>query len=302
MMAESPDDAEMLDSHTHAWRRWPYAPLVPDEDSRGTIGQLLYQLDLHGTTQAVVACAAITNNADNLDYVTSASDRYPGRLHILADLDCAWSPSYHTPGSADRLAELDERYELLGFTHYTKRHNDGWFATREADRLFRVAAQRGLIVSLAASPAWSDDVRRLAMRHPGVPVLWHHLGGVSAGDAPGSPGLARVLAAAEAPSIMIKVSGFPYCSVRGWDHPWPDAIAVCRRIYEVFGPERLCWGSDFPAGTRYGTYTQALEAVRTHCDFLSAADLRLILGGNLRKLIERRAAGTRPGAGGKAVP
>jgi L-fuconolactonase len=284
-MATAQDGFAILDSHTHAWRRWPYAPQVPDQESRGTIEQLLYELDLHGVQQALVVCAAIDHNPDNVEYVAAARDRDPGRLHLVADLDCHWSATYHAPGSAERLRLLDDRYRLTGFTHYLADENDGWLQTDEADGVFELAAERGLIVSLGGSPVWQADLRALARRHPTVPVLCHALGVVRAAEGVGSVGLAEVLASAEVPNIYIKVAGLPYCAGRDWDYPWPDVIAVLERIFDAYGAHRLCWGSDFPASTRYCTFRQSLEIVRAHCPFFSPDDLRLVLGETLRGLL-----------------
>jgi predicted TIM-barrel fold metal-dependent hydrolase len=276
----------ILDCHCHAWRRWPYAPLVPDEDARGTVEQLVYEMDLHGVEQATIVCAAIENNPDNLDYVEFACQRHPGRLHMVADHDCQWSSTYHVPGSAERLRALADRYDLVGFTHYVFEQNDGWLRSEEADAVFAVAADRRLIVNLAAHPAWHADLRELAARHPDVTVLCHTVGGIRADEGLDSPGLADVLASAAVPNIHVKLAGLHYCTDRGWNHPWPDVLAAVERIYEAFGPSRLYWGSDFPASKRFTTYRQSLEAVRAHCAFLSAGDLRLILGENLRRLLD----------------
>jgi len=285
--ASGPREGEIgiLDSHCHAWRRWPYSPLVPDEDSRGTVDQLLYEMDAHAVSRALVVCAAIENNPDNLEYVAFARERYPGRLHLAADLDCWWSPTYHAAGCADRLRELDEQYELAGFAHYVRDRNDGWLRGDEADSVFKLAAERGLIVSLGAGPEWHGDLRAIARRYPSVPVLCHSLGGVRAAEGVESERVAQVLASAEVSNIYLKVAGLHYASERGWDHPWPDTIAVLRRIYEAFGPRRLCWGSDFPASTRFCTFRQSLEAVRTHCTFFTDEDLRLVLGETLHEVL-----------------
>ena len=223
-------------------------------------------MDVHGVEQATVVCAAIENNPDNVEYVSFAQSRYPGRLHVIADLDCTWHQTYHQPGSADRLRALADRYELTGFTHYVGAENDGWLTSEEADELLTVAGERRLLFSLAASPLWQEDLRVLARRHPDVPILCHHLGGASAGADPAQ--LRTLLDSVSCPNIYIKASGFHYASSRGWDYPWTDAIEVFRQIFEVFGPERLCWASDFPASTRHTTYRQSLEAFRTHCTFL----------------------------------
>jgi L-fuconolactonase len=276
----------ILDSHCHAWRTWPYAPLVPDERSRGTVEQLIFEMDRHGVEQAAVVCAAIENNPDNVEYVSFARARYPSRLHLIADLDCVWHDTYHQAGSADRLRALHDRYDLAGFTHYVQSGNDGWLASAEADALFAAASERKLLVSLSADPSWQADLRAIARRYPDVPVLCHHLGGAGIRDGQ-ERGIRELLATAEYPNIYIKVSGFHYASARGWDHPWPDALRLFRQIFEAFGAGRLCWASDFPASTRHCTYRQSLEVVRTHCDFLGADDLQLILGGTLQGILAR---------------
>ncbi len=280
--APAPQGAAILDSHSHAWRLWPYPPEVPDEDARGTIEQLLYEMDANGVVQALVVCAAIGANLDNTAYVAHARERHPGRFHLVGDLDCTWSSTYHQPGSADRLRELDDRYGLTGITHYLDKHNDGWLLSDQAEALFSAAAQRRLLVSLAAGPSWQADLRVLARRHPDVPVLCHHLGDLHVGD---PAGLAEVVASAVVPNIYVKASGFHYAAEAGWDYPWPDALEVLRRIFDAYGPARLCWGSDFPASKRFCTFRQSLEAVRTHCSFLTEDDLRLVMGGTLGEIL-----------------
>lgn len=276
-----PESFPIFDSHCHAWSLWPYESPVPDAPSRATVEQLIYEMDVNGVSQALVLCAAIERNGDNIDYVTAGRDAHPGRLRVVADLDCPWSPTYHSPGCAARLASLADRYELTGFTHYFEERNDGWLLGDEAEALFSVAGERQLLASLAVGPAWQADLRRLALRHPEVPILCHHLGDLRAGD---SAGLAEVVASAEVQNIYVKASGFHYASARGWDAPWPEALEMLHRIFDAYGPERLCWGSDFPASTRFCTFRQSLEAVRAHCDFLGPEDLRLVLGGTLASI------------------
>ncbi|MGA2009925.1 MAG: amidohydrolase family protein [Solirubrobacteraceae bacterium] len=282
----------LADCHCHAWRRWPYAPPVPDEHTRATAEQLIFEMDRHGVGQALVVSAAIDGNPDNLEYVAAACARHAGRLHLVADLDCPWSDTYHAPGGARRLAGLCEQHPLVGVAHYLGERNDGWLAGDEADAVFALAARRGLIISLGASPAWQADLRAIAGRHPDVPVLCHILGGIWVGGDT-VIGLDEALAGAAVPSIYLKLAGFHYCAADGWDYPWPGAVAALERLYDAYGPQRLCWGSDFPAATRFCTYRQALEVVRTHCRFLGADERALVLGGNLRRLLAARG----PGAG-----
>ncbi len=271
----------IIDSHSHAWPCWPYQPPVPDDASRGAVEQLLWEMDQHGVDRAVLVCARIDRNEDNNDYVARAVARYPGRLVQFADVDCKWSPEYHTPGAARRLTALADRLPIKGVTHYVKPENDGWFGSEEGMAFFRAAAERKLILSLAAAPPWQEDIRRVARAFPSLPILCHHLAGLRAGSASLADDLDMVLASGALPNVMIKISGFYYGSDRPWDYPHAGAQQIVKALYETFGPRRLCWGSDYPVVRRALTYRQALEIVRDHCQFIAPDDRDWILGGTL---------------------
>jgi len=271
----------IVDAHCHAWRRWPYRPRVPDCRERGRVEQLLWEMDRHGVGRAVLVCARIENNADNNEYVARCVAAAPERLVPFADVDCSWSAAYHRPGAAARLAAAAAHHRLRGFTHYLREDQD-WFASDEGEAFWRCAADRGLIASVSLTPAWQPALRVLAARYPAITFLCHHLAGARAAD---PAGIDAVVASAGQPNIWIKLSGFHYAAARPWDYPQADAIQVARRLCDAFGPERLCWGSDYPVARFFVTYQQTLEVVRTHCGFLRPADLELVLGGNMERLL-----------------
>lgn len=276
----------IFDSHTHAWRHWPYQPEVPDPRGRGLVEQLLWEMDRHGVDRAVLVCARIEHNPDNNEYAAECVRRYPDRLVQFADVDCLWTDTYHRPGAAARLAEAAERYQLRGFTHYLKDDPD-WFGSDEGLAFFAKAAELRLVASLALGPRWQPALRALASRFPEVTFLCHHLAGARAAEPLPRPDLAEILRSAAVPNICIKLSGLHYAAERGWDYPCSDAIHVVRLLYEQYGPERLCWGSDYPVVRLFMTYQHALEAFRTHCPFVPEPHRALILGGNLERILRR---------------
>lgn len=276
----------IIDSHTHAWDKWPYEPPVPDFESRGRVEQLLWEMDRHQVDRAVLVCARIEHNPGNNDYVAGCVERYPDRLVQFADVDCSWSETYHTPGAAKRLAEASRMYRLKGFTHYLKEDRE-WFASPEGLRFFETAAERKLIASLALTPAWMPALRQLARKFPTVPFLCHHMAGAKVAD---PAGVDEVMRASEVANIYIKVSGFHYASRVAWDYPQTDAQEIVRRLHRSFGAERLCWGSDYPVVRFFMTYQHALEAFRTHCGFIPERDQAAILGGNLQRLLDAAGA------------
>jgi L-fuconolactonase len=279
----------IIDAHCHAWRYWPYQPAVPDPTSRGVIEQLLFEMDQCGVDQAAVVCARIEHNPDNNDYVAECRRRFPERLHQFADVDCSWMDTYHQPGAAERLADSVARYGHTGFTHYVRGDDDGsWFLAPEGLAFFETAARFNQIVSLALPPRLQPVLRQVAQRFPETPFLCHHMAGIRADEADPQPYLNTVLRSASLPNVYIKLSGFHYVSAVPYNYPFPDCVPVVRQLYEAFGPERLCWGSDYPVVRKALTYQQTLEAVRRQCDFIPDRDKARILGENLHDLLIER--------------
>ena len=80
------------------------------------------------------------------------------------------------------------------------------------------------------------------------------------------------------------MSGFHYVSATDWGFPYADCRDTVKGLYEAFGPDRLCWGSDYPVVRRAMTYQHAVEAFKA-CDFIPPADQERILGGALADLL-----------------
>jgi predicted TIM-barrel fold metal-dependent hydrolase len=276
----------IIDSHCHAWTYWPYEPSVPDPESRGVVEQLLHEMDQNGVDQALIVCAEIDHNPENNAYIATEVAKHPTRLHQVADVDSSWKASYHQPGAAARLQAAVDRWQLKGFTHYLKAEDTGdWLFSEEGMAFFKVAAENNLIASISCQPHHQPAIRQVADRFLEMPILIHHLGHppVTQPDS-----LKEILASARCENIHIKLSGFYYSTAQEkWDYPLADVQPIVRAEYEHFGPQRMCWGSDYPVVQQHLTYRQALEKFRTHCDFVPEDDQTWILGKTLAGLLAK---------------
>jgi predicted TIM-barrel fold metal-dependent hydrolase len=113
-------------------------------------------------------------------------------------------------------------------------------------------------------------VDQVAQRHPNLPLIVEHLGG-------------RAFAH-ETFAVMQNnknvMGGLATCLTEdaGWHVPAEQIKAMLAR----FGATRFCFGSDFP----YNTAAQVKKSVAVLRSFkLAAADLALILSGNLERLV-----------------
>lgn len=278
----------ILDSHCHVWERWPYAPPVPDPESRARAEQLLYEMDRAGVAQAVIICARIGDNASNVEYALDAAARNPGRLIVFPDIDCRWSPDYRTPGAAARLEQALSRWDMAGFTHYLADDDDGaWLNDDEGRAFFALADQRRQIVSLSVWPHHMPAIVEMGARHPAMPILLHHRVFLGPRTAHIANGLDLVLAAAGSPNILVKLSGMGNAAGPDDEFPYPQLASAGEALLRAFGPERLVWGSDYPVSRRHMTYAQTLSMVTRHSG-IAAHDLPSVMGGTMRNLLENR--------------
>lgn len=279
----------IVDAHTHIWPRWPYDPPVPDSTSRGSFENLLFQLDQNGVDEALVVNAHIEGAHDNNDYGALAVAGHPDRLHHIVDIDSRWSAEYHSPGAADRLRALIDRYRPAGVSHYLAPDNDGWLVSDQGIEFFALAASRGLVVSFAAPPAWLDDLRVIARRFPELPLLVNHLAVVMLHPAGIDEALRLVLDEEDLPNLLVKVSGYYYGNERPWDYPYTDRLGIVKAFYETWGPRRMVWASDWPSLLPHQSYRQALQLLPDHLEFLAPGELDLILGDTLHAVLADRA-------------
>ena len=67
-------------------------------------------------------------------------------------------------------------------------------------------------------------------------------------------------------------------------YPYPRHREMIRKIYERFGAGVMVWGADMPFAQRTCTYQQCIDTIRHHTEFMTEADRRLVLGGNVARL------------------
>ena len=275
----------IVDSHCHAWSYWPYEPKVPDPESKGTVEQLIWEMDHNGVEQACIVAAQIEHNPDNNDYVAAKLREYPNRLHLFADVDSVWSDTYHKLGAVERLEAAIKRWPMRGVTHYLADDDGSWLTSDQGMEWFAAIAENKLIASIACQPQHQPALRKVAEKYPTMPILCHHMSSLHSSLQPDSRPVREVLESAAMPNIHLKFSGFHYLGERGWDYPNFDTHWIYRLCYEHFGV-RMCWGSDFPACLRYVMYKHSLEAFRTYCSFIPEKAKADILGATMGKLLE----------------
>src|SRR5579864_7948450 len=237
----------VIDSHCHVSDVW-YEP----------VETLLFQMDRNGVDGAVLI--QILGQFDNR-YQQDCLRRYPGRFASVVMVNVAEPTAI---GELRRLAEDGASGVRLRPT--ARSVGDDPMA------IWRTAADLGLSVSCPGSSAdfASPEFVEMLASLPELCVVVEHLGSASRPDADAAQAEQRRAALrnlASLPNVYVKLPGLGEFAQRASP---PDAFPFVRPIpdyldfvYDLFGPERLMWGSDFPPVAAREGYARALSLCRS---------------------------------------
>ncbi|MBI2191129.1 MAG: amidohydrolase [Planctomycetes bacterium] len=250
----------IVDSHVHVWQERP----LPD---------LLAEMEKAGVQKAIIVGAVRDRDPGNNEQLAECVSSHPGRLAALADIPLK------AEDAPARVEWASKELGLHGISHYLSPADSlDWFLDETRKKLWSFVEKRGLAVSLSLFPGQHPMLGRVAEAYPGIRFMLCHIARPDRSEAPPYPVFRQALASARYPGIFVKISGFYAYTERSWDYPYHDVHRWVRMVLEAYGPERMCWGSDFSPVLRHSTYRQSLEIVRTHAAYLTEAEKEWVLG------------------------
>ena len=136
--------------------------------------------------------------------------------------------------------------------------------------------------------AWPRHLGRLpalADALPGLTLVVDHLGKPPRGTEEYAAWAAALTAVARRPGTVAKLSGLQVAGE-------PFTVEALRPVWElaleVFGPERLLYGGDWPMTVPAGGYRPHWEVVRALVDELSSAERHAVLAGTAARVYDLR--------------
>jgi predicted TIM-barrel fold metal-dependent hydrolase len=278
----------VVDTHMHVWSdgkgRFPYAhPYNPGEKpkSAGSVAMLLDDMDRHGVSHAILV-QLIHHGWDN-SYVAQCVQDHPTRLKAHGLID----PT--DPHVADKLEYWVKERGLAGmrFSPLYYQGRDDWIASLAHQRTWKKAETLGAVFNFYIGTPQLPKLEVMIGRFPGVPVIIDHLSQLDLTVRDPKAEFAKLLRLARYPNVWVKVSELASISPSG-TYPFEDTYPWVRRVYDVFGPERLLWGTGYPGAARAAydrpTLAQELTLIREKIPFFSTDDRARILGQNAARL------------------
>ncbi|MCH2129926.1 MAG: amidohydrolase [Pirellulaceae bacterium] len=246
---------------------------------------LLANMDWAGVEKAVLLQGSFYGERN--DEVLAACQQYPERFKGAAFLD-PWGDD--PQGEFDRLfGTLQFPILKIEFSHATGLHGlhpgvqlDDSSLDWLWDELERQDLNLTFDPGVVGGPSYQTPaLDKIARQHPDLRVVLCHLG-FPCRDMDSDPELTQQwqqhIELGKLPNVWFDVSALPHRAEQ--DYPYPKVADWVRYALDLFGPEKLLWGTDAPGVTTAGIYPQLLTAYQELLSDLSASDQEKIFGGN----------------------
>ena len=264
----------IADAQVHVWAaNTPERPWAsgtrPHRANPLTSEDLLREMNAAGVDRVVIVPPSLDGNRNDLS--VAAAHAHPDRFAVMGKIDVKH------PNAPERLAQWRTQPGMLGLRFNFKRApqtlNSG-----DADWVWGVAQEAGVPIYVGVSHENVHVFDAIAERHPRLRLIFDHLALASGvKDEVAFRDLDKLLVAARRPNIAVKVSALPCYT----DAPYPyrNLHTHVRRVYDVFGPQRMMWGSDL--SRLRGSYRECMTMFTEEMQWLSANDLEWIMGRSL---------------------
>ena len=254
-----------VDAHQHFWQlaaragAWPPPALTPiyRDFHPDDLAALLHQ----NGVAATVLVQSLPDEADTR-FMLDLADH-----HAFIGAVVGWV-DLKAPAAAARIAALAAHRKLRGLRPMLQDlDDDGWIDDHALAPAVDAMLRHGLRFDALVLPRHLPSLLAFARRHPELPIVIDHLAKPAMGAVPDARWLHDMARLAAEPRVECKLSGM--VTEAGPEWTVEQLAPYARHVLEVFGPERVMWGSDWPVlrlASDYTAWMDASEALLAHLD------------------------------------
>jgi L-fuconolactonase len=270
----------VIDSHLHVWDLeradypWLGPHLAPIDVSFG-IDDVRSDLRLAGVDGVVLVQAA--DNPGDTENMFAVADRAPEVVGVVA-----WAPLDDPEQTMQRIAALrmDRRFVGIRVLIHDMPDRD-WIVRPDPDAgLAVLAAEHVPFDYVTADPSALRHVPTICERHPDLRLVIDHLAKPPVGGSAAQLRSWRELLAraAESPSVHAKISGLYPAGDDATAWSGDELRPIVGAALEIFGPNRLMLGSDWPVSVLAGGYRRVWGELMRIVETLDPAEREAVLG------------------------
>ncbi len=271
------DQLHTVDSHHHFWDisklEYPWMPPGPSIVRRNYLPQDLKPLiDEAGIHKTILVQAQQSLEEAHFLLDIAESNHFVAGVVAWADI--------RSPGLADDLDALMKRDNLVGVRHQIEDDpDDDWLIRGSTIRGLTEIAARGLAYDMLVRPRHMEHVPAVADKVPGLRIVIDHIAKPLIAQGIVQPWDSLMKEIADIPGVHCKISGM----VTEADHSnWTvaDLTPYVAHVRDVFGMERLMFGSDWPVCLFAASYKQVVDAAIETIGPLTDDERAGFMGGN----------------------
>jgi L-fuconolactonase len=283
----------VIDAHLHLWNteRLRYEWLQRPENA--VINRTFGFADFWSRAVAAGVDRAVLVQADDSATDTEVMLEIAAAHPEIAGV-VGWVPLDRPAEAAARLGELATRPAFSGIrTLIHDQPDPDWLLRPDVGEGLALLEQRDIPFDvIAVLPRHLRHVPVLSERYPGLRMVLDHLAHPPLGaSGPGGSAMgewrALITAAARNPRVFAKVSGlYP----PGSDWTAGDLTEVVEFAFDLFGPDRLMFGSDWPVAELSGGYAKVRAELTRLVGSLPPDGRVAVLGGTAARFYALRPA------------
>ncbi|WP_426171535.1 amidohydrolase family protein [Pseudoduganella sp. R-34] len=268
-----------IDAHQHFWQlaarngAWPPPGLAPihRDFHPGDLSALLRESGIAGT----VLVQSMPNEADTR-YMLDLADR-----HNFVQAVVGWT-DLKAPDAPQRIAALAAHPRLRGLRPMLQDlADDNWIDDPALAPAVEAMLRHGLGFDALVLPRQLPALYAFARRYPALPIVIDHLAKPAMDGMPDAQWLRDLARLAALPQVECKLSGMVTEAGPGWTVQQLQPYA--NHVLQVFGAERVMWGSDWPVLLLATDYAAWVDASETLLAGLDERQRTAVFGNNARR-------------------
>lgn len=263
----------MIDAHQHFWRidRGDYGwlnnlPAINRDFLPEHLAPILNETGIDKTI--LVQCAETVAETQFMLNLANASPFIAG---VVGWIDLT------APDATRQIATLAANPKVKGLRPMLQDMDDkSWILRGEITPALLALTKNGLRFDALIKPPHLPHMPAFAEKHAQLPIVIDHCAKPYIARGELEPWRTQMAAIARHKNVYCKLSGLITEAGESWSaetlKPYVDAII------DVFSPQRIMWGSDWPVCLLAGSYTQWRNAAQELTAHLSTADRAAIFG------------------------
>ncbi len=269
-----------IDAHFHSWQiaRGDYGWLTP---AMGviyrdvTVRDWQAEAGAQGIVGGVLVQAAPTE-AETL-HLLALAQANPCVIGVVGWVDL------QAPDAPKRIRALAAHPRLKGLRPMLQDIADpDWILQAAVQSSLATMAELGLVLDALVKPVHLPRVLSVVQRHPELRVVIDHGAKPDIAHGEWQPWADQMAALARQAQVACKLSGL---LTEAGPQPNPDAVQPwAAHLLEVFGPDRVLWGSDWPVLELASCYQDWHRACQNWVAGWSSQQRDALFGGNARRI------------------